>query len=206
MQTDLTVFIVNNDPGECEGLRILLNSGQYNVETFSTIQAFLDDYSKSRQGCLILDMGMDEEHIGELKKLKEQGVTLPIIILTGKATVPMAVSAMKGGASDFIEKPFQDQVILDAIESAMSVYARAQASNGHSEEIVKRLATMTPREQQVLDMVVGGMQNKEIAAALQLSHKTIEYHRSKIMEKIKARSVADLVRIVLTSGEQHKYQ
>jgi two-component system response regulator FixJ len=150
-------------------------------------------------GCIVSDLrmpGMDGLQL--LRRLKEMRVTLPVVIMTGHADVSLAVEAMKVGAVDFIEKPFQDEVLVDAIESAMARH-RKNSLAGDVEEIGARLASLTPREHQVLDGLVAGKPNKTIAADLGLSPRTVEVHRANVMSKMAASSLSELVRLALAA-------
>ncbi len=135
-----------------------------------------------------------------LKRLMSQDSALPVIIITGHGDVPMAVRAMKGGALDFIEKPFNDEALLDAIRGALALAAEQRDVQTRRAEIATRLALLTPREHEVMEMVADGRSNKEIANALGVSAKTVEAHRARVMEKMEARSLAELVRMVLTAN------
>jgi RNA polymerase sigma factor (sigma-70 family) len=193
-----TVFVVDDDPAMRESLRWLVESIGLRVQTYATAREFLDRYDAASVGCLVLDVrmpglsGLDlQDELGKL------GNPLPIIMITGYAEVPMAVRAMKGGAIDFIEKPFSDQDLLDRVRFAIDLSKQVRAENDEREEIYARVARLTPRELEVRDRVIAGMSNKVIAKELGLSTKTVEVHRARLMEKLQASTLADLVRLTL---------
>lgn len=193
-----TVFVVDDDPAVRESLSFLMGSVGIRVETFATAQAFLDSYSEAREGCLILDVRMSGMSGLELQeKLQALGSQLPIIVVTGYGDVSMAVRALKRGALDFIEKPFTDQELLDRINGALDVDQRNRDRNAVCREVEARIVGLTRRERQVMDLVVAGKANKTIAHELDLSSKTVEVHRSRMMEKMGTSSLAELLRTVL---------
>lgn len=200
MKTEPTVFVVDDDPAVREALRFRLRSAGMNVETCGGAQEFLDTYDPAQPGCLVLDVRMPGMSGLDLQDaLAEQGIKLPVIIITGHGDIPMAVQAMRAGAVDFLEKPFREQELLHRIHQAVEQDTRARQDRAAKAEITARLASLTPREGQVLDLVVAGRPNKAIAGELGLSHKTVEFHRAKIMDKMRADSVAELVRMVLAA-------
>ena len=165
-------------------------------------QEFLDAYSEDRAGCLVLDIRMPGMSGLELQqKLNEKHSILPIIFITGHGDVPMAVEAMQAGAVDFIQKPFRDQDLIDRINQALEKDSSNRAALGERNDIRRRLETLTPREREVLDLVVHGKANKVIAGDLKLSQRTVEIHRARVMEKMQASSLAHLVRMVLEVGQ-----
>lgn len=193
-----TVFVVDDDPAMRESLRWLIESIGLKVQTHATAKEFLDRYDPASVGCLVLDVrmpglsGLDlQDELGKL------GSPLPIIMITGYAEVPMAVRAMKGGAIDFIEKPFSDQDLLDRVRFAIDLSKQVRAESDERAEIYARVARLTPRELEVRDRVITGMSNKVIAKELGLSTKTVEVHRARLMEKLQASTLADLVRLTL---------
>lgn len=196
--TKATVFVVDDDQAMRNSLKWLIESVGVQVESFSSADEFLAQYQVGRAGCLVLDVRMPGMSGLDLQEyLVANNIHIPVVIITGHGDVPMAVRAMKGGVIDFIEKPFNDEVLLDAIRRAM-VYEEQQRSH-HSEhlQIQERLAHLTPREHEVMEMVTEGKSNKEIANSLGVSAKTIEAHRARVMEKMQAGSLAELVRMVL---------
>ena len=194
-----TVFVVDDDEGMRKGLRFLLESTGYDVETLDSAQAFLDFYRPSMRGCVLLDVRMPGMSGLELQKhLRSENIAIPVIIVTAHANVPMAVDAMQNGAFDFIEKPFEGSVLLGRVRQAIAHDARHQVQDRQRKTSSKRLDSLTPREREVLDLVVTGMLNKQIAGELGISMKTVENHRARVMEKMKAESLAQLVRMTMT--------
>jgi two-component system response regulator FixJ len=197
-----TVFVVDDDSAVRDALRFLMRSVGLTVEAFSSAAEFLDAYRDDRAGCLVLDIRMPGMTGLELQdKLIERRSILPIIFITGHGDVPMAVEAMQAGAMDFIQKPFRDQDLLDRIHQAIDKDAKTRQSLGELAAIRMRLASLTPREREVMDLVVHGKANKVIAGDLDLSQRTVEIHRARVMEKMEASSLAHLVRMVLEVGE-----
>jgi two-component system response regulator FixJ len=197
-----TIFVVDDDAAVRDALKLLLRSVGQSVETFASAQEFLDAYSEDRPGCLVLDIRMPGMSGLELQqKLNERHSILPIIFITGHGDVPMAVEAMQAGAVDFIQKPFRDQDLIDRINQALEKDAANRAALGERNDIRRRLETLTPREREVLDLVVRGKANKVIAGDLKLSQRTVEIHRARVMEKMQASSLAHLVRMVLEVGQ-----
>jgi FixJ family two-component response regulator len=197
-----TIFIVDDDTAVRDALKLLLRSVGQAVETFGSAQEFLDAYSEDRPGCLVLDIRMPGMSGLELQqKLNEKHSILPIIFITGHGDVPMAVEAMQAGAVDFIQKPFRDQDLIDRINQALEKDSSNRAALGERNDIRRRLETLTPREREVLDLVVHGKANKVIAGDLKLSQRTVEIHRARVMEKMQASSLAHLVRMVLEVGQ-----
>lgn len=200
MKHQPTVFIVDDDKAVCDGLALLLASVELSVEVFASASEFLDAYDPSRSGCLILDMRMPGMSGPELqKRLTERGMEIPIIFLSGHGDVATAVRALKDGAVDFLEKPFQEQALLDLVYQALEQDVDARRDRAAREMARERLGRLTDREREVLDHIVAGQANKVIAAELGLSEKTIEFHRSHLMKKSGAQSVAELVHLVLTA-------
>jgi len=197
-----TVFVVDDDGGVRDALRFLLRSVGLTVETFTSAVEFLESYRDDRPGCLVLDIRMPGMTGLELQeKLIERRSILPIIFITGHGDVPMAVEAMQAGALDFIQKPFSDEDLLTRINQALAKDAKTRASLSELAAIRTRLASLTPREREVMDLVVQGKLNKIIASDLDLSQRTVEIHRSRVMEKMEASSLAHLVRMILEIGE-----
>ncbi|HMN44753.1 MAG TPA: response regulator FixJ [Povalibacter sp.] len=197
-----TIFVVDDDSAVRDALKLLLRSVGQAVETFGSGQEFLEAYSEDRPGCLVLDIRMPGMSGLELQqKLNERHSILPIIFITGHGDVPMAVEAMQAGAVDFIQKPFRDQDLIDRINQALEKDGNNRAALGERNDIRHRLETLTPREREVLDLVVHGKANKVIAGDLKLSQRTVEIHRARVMEKMQASSLAHLVRMVLEVGQ-----
>jgi two-component system response regulator FixJ len=199
-----TVYVVDDDDGMRNALHTLLSTVGYTTATFSRAQDFLQKFKPDEPGCLVLDVRMPEMSGLELQQqLNRMGSMLPVIFITGHGDVPMAVQAMKEGAFEFIQKPFRDQDLLDRINHALQHDAENRKSVARRAEVMRRLESLTPRERQVMDLVVDGGANKVIAIDLGLSERTVEIHRAKVMEKMGARSVAHLVKMHLTLSDGH---
>ncbi len=196
-ETKPTVFVVDDDAAVRDSLRLLLKSVGLPVEVFESAQDFLDADRDDRPGCLVLDIRMPGMSGLELQvKLNERHSILPIIFITGHGDVPMAVTAMKAGAADFIQKPFRDQDLIDRIHKALERDNERRAVRAETEVIRERLALLTPRETEVMERVVKGQANKVIAMDLGVSQRTVELHRARVMRKLKMRSLAELVHAV----------
>ncbi len=195
-----TVYVVDDDDAMRESLTWLIESVGLNVETYASADEFLESYYPGRPGCVLLDVRMPGMSGLELQgHLQKQQVTVPVIMITGHGDVPMAVRAMKSGAIDFIEKPFNDEQLLESIRNALAIDDTRRDEQSFKAEVASRLAQLTPRESEVMDMVTAGKSNKEIANSLGVSAKTVEAHRAKVMEKMEAGSLAELVRLVVSS-------
>jgi two-component system, LuxR family, response regulator FixJ len=197
-----TVFVVDDDPGIRDSVTWLFQSVGLPVETYGSAQTFLDTYVPSRPGCLILDVrlpGMGGLDL--LEALRRRGATLPVIVVTAFGEVHSTVRAMKGGAIDVMEKPTRDQVLLDRVHQALEKDRRTRASLASRADAVARYARLSKREVEVLKLIIAGKANKEIAGELERSTKTVEAHRAAIMRKLGARSIAEVVRIVLLAEE-----
>jgi len=196
-----TVFVVDDDQAMRRSLKWLIESIGMQVKTYGSADEFLNSYFPGRAGCLLLDVRMPGMSGLELQAhLGRDDSRLPVIIITGHGDVSMAVKAMKSGAVDFIEKPFHDEDLLTSIRNALEFDEKQQVLRSQRAEIALRLATLTPREHEVIDMVADGRTNKEIATVLGVSAKTVEAHRARVMDKMRARSLAELVRMVLIAG------
>ncbi|MBN1437040.1 MAG: response regulator transcription factor [Sedimentisphaerales bacterium] len=195
------VFVVDDDEAVRKGISLLLKSVSIETETFGSAQEFLDAYNPGRPGCLVLDVRMPGMSGLDLQDhLAEQDIQLPIVIVTGHGDVPMAVRAVKMGAVDLIEKPFRDQVLLECVQKALQLDKELRKDAEERARIKERLSDLTPREHQIMQMVVTGKPNKVIAKELGLSQKTVEFHRAHVMAKTEAGSVAELVRLALKVG------
>lgn len=206
MSSEPTVFVVDDDSEVRETLKWLVESVGLKIETFASAQDFLNAYDPNRPGCLVTDVRMPGMSGIELQaKLMAEEVTLPIIIVSGYADVPTAVRSMKGGAIDFVEKPFNEQMMLERIQLSILEDARLRQKRAQGERARARLNSLTPRERQVMDLVIMGKSNKQIARELDISPKTVEVHRSNVMAKMKAQSLAELVTIAgRTTGPRGK--
>lgn len=198
MTSDPTVFIVDDDAVIRNALCTLLLAADLNPETFASAEEFLNQFDPSRPGCLLLDLQMPGMNGLELQQeLHRRNISIPIIFLTGNADVPSAVAGLTSGAAGFMEKPIQPSVLLSAIEEAVNRDRQARQQNQHYAEIHAQLETLTDREREVLDLVVAGKPSKVIAAELGTAENTVKNQRSSILAKMKADSVANLVRIVV---------
>lgn len=198
-ETKPTIFIVDDDPSVRESTKLMLEGAGFNVKTFASAQDFLNAKLQEGLGCLILDVRMPG--IGGLdlqEKLVSERSPLPIIFITGHGTVPMSVRAMKAGAADFLQKPFEEQDLLDAIHRAITRQSEERSKKDEADKLQQRIKALTPREYEVFSLLVTGMANKEIAYTLGNSERTIKAHRAQIMEKMNAGSFADLVRFAET--------
>lgn len=193
-----TVFVVDDDPSMRKSLQWLTESVGLNVETFATAEEFLTTYNNARPGCLLLDMRMPGMSGLDLQsRLAEAEARLPVIIVTGHGEIQSAVRAMKLGAVAFIEKPFRDQELLDNVRQAIERDLQEREQEAARRDVEARHARLTPREREVLNLVVAGRANKQIASELGISQKTVEVHRSHVMRKLEAQSVAELVRLAM---------
>jgi two-component system response regulator FixJ len=193
-----TVFVVDDDDAVRTSLRLLLKSVGLPVETFASAQEFLDAFDADRAGCLVLDIRMPGMSGLELQqRLNEIHAIVPIVFITGHGDVPMAVEAMQHGAVDFIQKPFRDQDLIDRINQALEKDRDNRAGLKERDAIRRRMQQLTPREREVLDLVTQGKANKVIAGDLNVSQRTVEIHRARVMEKMGASSLAHLVRMVI---------
>lgn len=206
MESKPTVFVVDDDLAVRHSMCWLLESAGLLVETYETAQAFLQAYQPKRPGCLVLDVRMPGLSGLDLQdQLQAQHTILPIIIITGHGDVPMAVRALKGGAIDFIEKPFSEQLLLDRIHQAIALDAEQRKEHTQRALIQARIDRLTPREHEVMGFVVDGKANKQIAALLERSQKTIEIHRANVMRKMEVNSLAELVRTVQPHLDQPEH-
>src|SRR5450631_1018492 len=198
-----TVYVVDDDDGMRRALSLLLNTVGYKTAAFASPKEFLATFKPDVPGCLVLDIRMPDMSGLELQqRLNRMGAMLPVIFITGHGDVPMAVQAMKEGAFEFIQKPFRDQELLDRINHALKQDAEYRGTAARRSEVMHRLESLTPRERQVMNMIVDGSANKVIAIDLGLSERTVEIHRAKVMEKMGARSVAHLVKMHLTMTDE----
>jgi len=205
MNSQTSVFVVDDDQAMRNSLKWLIESVGMKVETFASADEFIHNYYPGRAGCLLLDVRMPGMSGLELQEhFLEHQIKIPIIIITGHGDVPMAVRAMKSGAVDFIEKPFNDELLLESIRNALNYDQQLRTAQSERAEIAARLAQLTPREHEVMEMVTDGRANKEIAHTLGVSAKTVEAHRARVMEKMEARSLAELVKMAVTANLNKK--
>lgn len=199
--TEPTVFVVDDDSSTRELLAWLMKRHGLRTEVFPDARSFLAAYRREMPGCLVVDLNMPGMGGLELQQyLKEHGVHMPVLFLSGRADVPQAVKAVRDGAIDFVEKPFDYKRIVALVEDCLRRDAGMRAAQERKRAICGRLAQLTQREREVLDLVVAGRMNREIAEKLDISIKTVEAHRAKIMEKLEVDSVAELVQITLAAG------
>jgi FixJ family two-component response regulator len=198
-----TVFVVDDDEAVRTSLRLLLKSVGLPVETFASAQEFLDQFDPGRAGCLVLDIRMPGMSGLELQQqLNDRHSIMPIVFITGHGDVPMAVEAMQAGAVDFIQKPFRDQDLIDRINRALEKDREMRSALRERDEIRRRMSQLTPREREVLELVTQGKANKVIAGDLNVSQRTVEIHRARVMEKMGANSLAHLVRMVIEAHRE----
>lgn len=197
-ESEATIFVVDDDPGVRQSLEMLIRAIGQSVETYASAGEFLDAYTSERPGCLVLDLRMPGMSGLELQEeLGSRGSNLPVIFITAHGDVPTAVDAVKGGAIDFIQKPFRDQDLIEKIELALEQNERALEDSAERGDVQARVASLTSRERQVMDIVVDGKTNKSMATELRLSERTVEIHRARVMSKMGAESLADLVKMAL---------
>ena len=202
MTVEATVYIVDDDPAIRQGLSMLVRSMRLRAEAFATAQEFLAQRRADQAGCLLVDVRMPGmSGLELLERLEDEGIHMPMIIISAHGDVPMAVRAMKAGALDFLEKPCRDQQLWEAIRDALKLDEDQRRRMTYRAKIQHRLARLSPGERQVLDRLLEGKSNKQIAEDLGLSVRTIEVRRSKVMRKMKAGSLAELVRLTVTAGE-----
>ena len=200
-EPEAIVFVVDDDRAMRDSLRWLLESIGLTVRTYATAAEFLREHQPSQPGCLVLDVRMPGMSGLDLQaELVRRGAELPTIVVTGHAEVAMAVRAVKAGAIDFIEKPFSDQLLLDRVRQALEIDRQSREVRARREEARRRLASLSAREREVLELVAAGKANKEVAAALGLATKTVEVHRAHVMSKMAVDSLAELIRVAILAG------
>ena len=196
-----TIYLVDDDPDLLKALQRLLQSAGLQSAAFGSAQAFLQGHDRHAPGCLVLDLSMPGlDGLQLQRELEQRGSPLPIVFLSGRGDIPATVQAMKHGATDFLTKPVDDTELLAAIEEALAIDLQRRRSQGERDRIAERLAALTERERQVLEQVVAGRLNKQIAAELGTVEKTIKFHRANLMHKLGVRSVADLVKLAERAG------
>jgi two-component system, LuxR family, response regulator FixJ len=195
-----TVFIVDDDEAVRDSLCALLEAEGYSVEAFASANAFLAGFKQQEACCVIADIRMPDMDGLELQEeIIGRGWGLPVVIITGHGDVPLAVRAMKAGAVDFIEKPFDDEVLRASIDRGIAQSRRKRGESAMAQEVETRIAQLTAREREVMEHLVAGRPNKVIAHRMDISPRTVEVHRGRVMEKMQARSLSDLVRMALTA-------
>ena len=199
--SDAAVFVVDDDSLIRDSLECLVKSVGLHADTFSSAQAFLNVKLPDKPSCLVLDVRMPGLSGLELpEELQKRGVAIPIIFMTGHGTVPMSVRAMKAGAVDFLQKPFEDQEILDVIYHAIEQNRQSRIEQAEINKIEQRIQSLTLREHEILILVTAGMLNKLIADKLQVSENTVKTHRARLMRKMEVQSFAELVRVTEKVG------
>lgn len=195
---DPRVYLLDDEPAVLKAVGRLLRASGFRTEEFSDAGTFLKALRPDAAGCLVLDFAMrDLDGLRVQEELNRRGAAIPIIFLTGRADVPMTVLAMKAGATEFLTKPVDEQRLIDAVRDALARGLRARAQLDDLAGIHQRLALLTPRERQVMDLVVAGKLNKQVGQELGTAEKTIKVHRARVMEKMGAESLADLVRMAM---------
>jgi two-component system response regulator FixJ len=198
---DSTVYLIDDDRMARESLQWLIESAHLPVRAFDCGHAFLKQFDPAASGCVLLDVRMPDINGMELHtRIRDLGATIPVIIVTGHADVAMAVRAMKAGAYDFIEKPYNDALMLERVQSAIACDLDNRKNQERIDEIRNRAAALTPREQEVMAYVLRSTPNKLIAVELGISAKTVELHRANLMSKMQAASSTELVRLALIAG------
>jgi FixJ family two-component response regulator len=193
-----TVYVVDDDPAVRDGLKALLTVSGYRIEAFDSAESFLAAADRGAVGCAILDIRMPGMNGLELQReLKRRGIALPVIIITGHGDVPRAVAALKAGAVDLLEKPFDSDALLASIAEALRRNAAARVSTFDRDTVAARVAQLTPREREVMDLVVAGHPNKVVADRLGIAVRTVEIHRARVMEKTEARNLSELIRMAI---------
>ncbi len=201
MQPEPIVYVIDDDDAVRQSLEFLLKTAGVSVRGFDSAKAFLDVLPAIKSGCIITDVRMPEiTGIDLLRHLKESGLDIPVIVITGHGDISLAVEAMKIGAVDFLEKPFDDDLLLAAVRSALNTEAGAARHKAEIADIHDKLAALSNRERQVLEGLVAGKANKVIAFDLGISPRTVEIYRANLMTKMSANSLSDLVRMAMTAG------
>jgi two-component system, LuxR family, response regulator FixJ len=193
-----TVFVIDDDEAVRNSLRLLLKSIGLPVRAYASAKEFLPSYDEHQPGCLVLDIRMPGmSGLELLQQLNLRGAIIPVVFISGHGDIPMAVEAMQNGAFDFLQKPFRDQDLIDRVQRALERDASVRAQLRATDKIREHFASLTPREREVLELVTSGKPNKVMAADLGVSQRTIEIHRARVMEKMQARSLAQLVRMMI---------
>lgn len=189
------VYVIDDDASMRTSLESLLTSVGHQVETFASVQEFMDSSRAEAPSCLVLDVRLPGRSGLELQRdLSSAGASLPIVFITGHGDIPMSVAAMKAGAIEFLTKPFRDQDLLDAVHRSLAIDRHYREESSAITKIRKRFNALTPREREIMGLVVAGKLNKQIASELHVSEITVKVHRAQMMQKMQAGSLADLVR------------
>ncbi len=199
-ELDQTVYVVEDDEPVRDSLLLLLKAEGYATKGYASAGTFLEEDITSLKGCLILDIRMPGMTGMELhKRMLEMRCALPVIFVTGHGDVAMAVEAMKLGAVDFVQKPYREEDLLDKVRQALKMDAEQQEALRYKERLQERISSLTPRELEIMDMMIDGNANKVIAIELDISQRTVEIHRSRVMQKMGTHSLAQLVQMVLAA-------
>ena len=197
MANDPIVYVIDDDDGARHSLEFLLDCAGIRVRSFPSADAFLESSPPLAGACVVTDVRMPGmSGIALVEEMKRRGASAPVIVITGHADVPLAIQAMRAGVADFIEKPFDDEVMLGAIRKALADRAGDEAAEAERRAVGERLATLSPREREVVEGLVAGRANKAIAFDLGISARTVEVYRANVMMKMQARTLSDLVRMV----------
>jgi two-component system, LuxR family, response regulator FixJ len=201
MAADAIVHVIDDDEAVRQSIEFLLRTSGVTAQTYDSASAFLDVLPTIESGCIITDVRMPGiSGIDLLRRLGEMQIRIPVIVITGHGDVPLAVEAMKSGAVDFLEKPFEDELLLRSVRSALNRSQENAARDAERAEVEARLATLTNRERDVLEGLVAGKPNKIIAFDLAISPRTVEIYRANVMTKMQAASLSELVRMTLVAG------
>jgi two-component system, LuxR family, response regulator FixJ len=201
MPTDAVVHVIDDDDAVRQSLMFLLKTAGYDARTYESASTFLDQLPQLKTGCIVTDVRMPGmSGLDLLRRLKELQIAAPVIIITGHGDVPLAVEAMKSGASDFLEKPFDDEAFLAAVDVALRRQGTSAKREADRAGISDKLASLSNRERQVLEGLVAGLPNKTIAYDHGISPRTVEIYRANVMQKMQAASLSDLVRMALIAG------
>ena len=201
MPGEPVVHVIDDDDAARDALRFLLESAKFTARTYESAMIFLDRLPQIEPGCVVTDVRMPEvSGIELLRRMQKASVRLPVIVITGHGDIALAVEAMKLGAQDFFEKPYDDEALLSAVHAALNRHEDESKHESAKADILKRLAELTARERQVLDGLVAGKPNKNIAFDLEISPRTVEIYRANVMTKMKAASLSELVRMALLAG------
>lgn len=202
MSQEATVYVVDDDPAARDSVSALVMAAGLHVQTFSSAEAFLQDYHPDKPGCLVTDLRMlGMSGLDLLEKIQKSEAPLPVILISAFADVPVAVRAMEAGAVTLLEKPCRNDQLLQAVHKALGRDAEQRQTRARQQEIKQRLATLTPEEYEVMQRMIAGKLNKVIASELLISLRTVETRRHKVLEKMQADSLAELVRMVVEAGE-----
>jgi FixJ family two-component response regulator len=197
----LTVFVVDDDVDICEALRTLMVAEGFDVVAYASGNDFLEAYKPGHRGCLILDINLPQISGLDLQQiLVERGIDLPIIFLTGYGDVPKATAGLKSGAVDFLEKPIDPEILIKAVQHAMALGAQRDRDRAKHQEFEDLYSRLTPREKEIIVYLARGFSAKQVGRALDISHRTAEIHRARIMEKLGVTSLADLVALAIEIG------